>query len=243
MSFEFKTLDKWMEELEESIYTQYTTGRDAIKTFKQTRKDQVKFCSLIHPSSDVQISENIQTLFRAYSSFCYIPGNWEEKVSYVEYFPHGISKEIAVVHTIVIYITINDKKYSMIALGPKVENESRIPLIDLRKIEESVKNQFNTGLGQFIVESGSTVTAADRADGRSDEWCRDKAHKEMLQQKRTIEEKVKKICGDEITEVNDSFDGIYVKGSNGRVAHLWKISAGGYNIQCLHTRVLVKEMK
>ena len=61
--------------------------------------------------------------------------------------------------------------------------------------------------------------------------------------RKAIEAKVAKICGDHIVEVCDEWDGVYVKGENNRIAHLWAIRAGGYNIQCLHTRVLVKEVK
>lgn len=70
-----------------------------------------------------------------------------------------------------------------------------------------------------------------------------KAEKEMQLQKQAIEAKVKKICGDKITHVEDLGDTLIIKGSNDRLAKLWAIVAGGWNIQCEHIRVLVKEIK
>jgi hypothetical protein len=55
--------------------------------------------------------------------------------------------------------------------------------------------------------------------------------------------KVQKICTEEIAEVAEvAGDGLLIRGANNKVAHMWAILAGGYNIQCLHIRVLVKEM-
>lgn len=65
----------------------------------------------------------------------------------------------------------------------------------------------------------------------------------MLNQKKMIEAKVRKICGDEITNVDDTNGDIYAKGSNGRTAYIYAIWAGGYHIQKLHTRILVKEVR
>lgn len=78
---------------------------------------------------------------------------------------------------------------------------------------------------------------------RDDAWIIKTATKETQERREAIEAAVKKICGDEIVSGTDTNDGILVKGSNGKVAHVWAIHAGGYNIQCLHIRVLVKEVK
>lgn len=78
---------------------------------------------------------------------------------------------------------------------------------------------------------------------RTEEWAEEKAEKDMQRHKKAIEQKVLKICGDTITHVNDSTNTIFVKGSNDKVAKIYVIYAGGYNIQRLHIRVLVKEVK
>jgi hypothetical protein len=78
---------------------------------------------------------------------------------------------------------------------------------------------------------------------RTIEWAEEKAEKDMQRHKKSIEQKVLKICGDTITHVNDSTNTIFVKGSNDKIAKIYAIHAGGYNIQRLHIRVLVKEVK
>jgi hypothetical protein len=71
-----------------------------------------------------------------------------------------------------------------------------------------------------------------------------KIEREVKYKREIILAKVKKICGDEVTEVAEvAGDGIFVRGSNGKVAHLLAVYAGGYNIQCLHIRVMVKESR
>jgi hypothetical protein len=65
--------------------------------------------------------------------------------------------------------------------------------------------------------------------------------KDIKRELEAILAKVKKICGD-AEEIMDVADGYNVKGNKGQ-AHIWAIGAGGYNIQCYHIRVLVKEIK
>lgn len=72
-----------------------------------------------------------------------------------------------------------------------------------------------------------------------------KIEKEIDIKREIIIAKVKKICTENIVDVAESIynDGIYIRGVNGNVAHMWAVFAGGYNVQCLHIRVLVKETK
>lgn len=66
--------------------------------------------------------------------------------------------------------------------------------------------------------------------------------KDVDSKRKNIINRVKKICTEEIIEVAEvPGDGLFIRGANGKVAHMWAIFAGGYNIQCLHVRVLVKE--
>lgn len=71
-----------------------------------------------------------------------------------------------------------------------------------------------------------------------------KIEKDVDGVRKTVIAKVKKICTEDIVEVAESSgNGLYVRGANGKVANMNAIYAGGYNIQCLHIRILVKEMK
>lgn len=71
-----------------------------------------------------------------------------------------------------------------------------------------------------------------------------RVEKDVEYKRKAIIAKVQKICTEEVTEVAEvAGDGLFIRGANGRVAHMWAIFAGGYNIQCLHIRVLVKESK
>lgn len=66
--------------------------------------------------------------------------------------------------------------------------------------------------------------------------------KDVDYKRKNIIAKVGKICTADIKEVMEVHgDGLFIRGANGRVAHMWAVFAGGYNIQCLHIRVLVKE--
>ena len=79
--------------------------------------------------------------------------------------------------------------------------------------------------------------------GRDDAWMIERAHKDAEQHRKWIENKVEKMLGkvEEVAKVHG--DGWYLHGSNGKVGHMWFVAAGGYNIQRLHTRCLIKEVK
>ena len=79
--------------------------------------------------------------------------------------------------------------------------------------------------------------------GRTVEWAEEQAEKDMQRHKKQIEAKVEKVCGRELTHIKESGSEIMVRGSNNKVARIFAIRAGGYNIQCLHIRVLVKEVR
>ena len=71
-----------------------------------------------------------------------------------------------------------------------------------------------------------------------------RVEKDVEDKRKRVIAKVQKICTDEVVEVAEvAGDGLFIRGANGKVAHMWAIFAGGYNIQCLHIRVLVKEAK
>ena len=69
-----------------------------------------------------------------------------------------------------------------------------------------------------------------------------RTEKDAENKRKTIINRVDKICTKEIVEIAEvPGDSLYIRGANGKVAHMWAIFAGGYNIQCLHIRILVKE--
>ena len=71
-----------------------------------------------------------------------------------------------------------------------------------------------------------------------------RVEKDVESKRKGIIAKVQKICTIDIIEVAEvAGDGLYIKGANGKVAHMWAIFAGGYNIQCFHIRIMVKESK
>lgn len=70
-----------------------------------------------------------------------------------------------------------------------------------------------------------------------------RVEKDVEYKRKGIIAKVQKICTAEVTEVAEVADSLFIRGANGKVAHMWAIFAGGHSIQCLHIRVLVKESK
>lgn len=95
---------------------------------------------------------------------------------------------------------------------------------------------------KFLADRKISKTDYAQVEGRSAQWCMARAIKDAENHRKSIEQKVQKIVG-EVTEILEDVDGWYLNGSNGKRCHLWFIYAGGYNIQCLHTRCLVKEVK
>lgn len=96
--------------------------------------------------------------------------------------------------------------------------------------------------GKFLSDRHVSKTDYNITDGRTDEWCKERARKDAASHRKSIEQKVHRIIGD-VVEILEDCDGWYLNGSNGKRCHMWFIYAGGYNIQCLHVRCLVKEVK
>lgn len=97
-------------------------------------------------------------------------------------------------------------------------------------------------LKKFLNDRNISKTDYTQIEGRTAQWCMERAIKDAEAHRKSIEQKVQKIVG-EVTEILEDFDGWYLNGSNGKRCHLWFIQAGGYAVQCLHTRCLVKEVK
>ena len=224
----FEQLDKWMNRVEEDIYNRLVLTRDLINTWRTQKKLQATLdVNGYDDSNSVWIPE-----MRSCSCWKISP-NWRRE------FVNG---DTLIIQT----IKINDKSYDDV-LYVKSNHWSA---------EASYKRELNyNGLKHLLFDNDcDNQSNFSWFDGykRTDSEIRDKAHKEMLNHKKAIEMKVYKICGKDIEAVNETNTDIYVKGTNGRTAHLWAIEAGGYNQdiivnerhgQCLHIRVLVKEVK
>lgn len=110
-----------------------------------------------------------------------------------------------------------------------------------------------SALNQYVFDKGYNPKDIELIEGRDEEWISRFCAKEKEAKRKYIEAKVEKICGKELEEVSGECVGdLYVKGNNGKIAHIWAITAGGYNTDVIvnvkhgqrrHIRILVKEIK
>lgn len=221
--FELKTLNKWMEDYENAIYNKLTRTKKLYEAWHQACKEQktLDVNGYKDDPNSVEIPEMRQCC-------CWkISPRWEKKE-----------------------IKIYDKTGTLIIETIEVEGDEIENLVyaavgwETQKTNafRDLKDRYN-GLKTLITKFGCAYSEVEWVASHDDNQIRGRAHKEMLAFKADIERRVEKICGKELTNIDEGCEGIYAKGSNGRTAHLWAIYAGGYNIQCLHVRVLVKEVK
>lgn len=226
---ELKLLEKWMNDYENARFNQLVKTKELMNKYKTARKSQrtldVNYSSYNRDREPVIIPEMNQYCCAT------ITPNWKRVIEpkiITERTPEGIKYKTVETTVIVEYIDMDGVLYPEYVTGG-----------DYWKMRE----KYN-GYEQYLKANGCSMSDEQWLSiGRTEEDIKAKAHKDMLNQKKTIEQKVKKICGETLTNIDDTKGEIYVKGSNGRVAHIWAIQAGGYNIQCLHIRVLVKEIK
>jgi hypothetical protein len=95
----------------------------------------------------------------------------------------------------------------------------------------------------FIVDNGSTVQDFKYVENRDEKWCIERAQKDTISHRRSIEQRVRKYIGEVVKVDKCPGDGWYLLGDNGNKCHMYFIEAGGYNIQCLHIRCIVKPVK
>lgn len=219
-----KLLEKWMNDYEEAIYNKLTRTQNLMRLWKQAMREQSTLeVNGYDKEKRVEIPE-------MRSCCCWkIAPNWRRET-----------------------LTINEATCTFIVESFEVEGEFYDHLLyeansnwNYRRYSSYIEKvkKFD-GFAKLLNQNGCSQTDVNWLEiGRSEEDIRKKAHKDMIRQKEAIEAKVKKICGNEITHIEETECDIYVKGSNGRIAHIWSIGAGGYNIQCYHIRVLVKEVK
>ncbi len=137
---------------------------------------------------------------------------------------------------VVDFYTIDGIDYRVV-LAVDTKNNNR----DRWRMKDRVVEELSQHL-KFFSDRKISKSDYSQVQGRSIEWCKERAVKDAAAHRRSIEQRVQKMIGD-VVEIQEDFDGWYLNGSNGKRCHMWFVDAGGYNIQCLHTRCLVKEVK
>lgn len=225
----FKALDKWMEELEAELLDSYQRAAKA-------EHDWLEAVHKMHREANVsfyKIRDSLRANYQGYC-LCKLCSNYrEEHIGDI----HGNN-----FYALLQQFELDGKMYDYICgFGRDKEcMDERLSLLHIRKLQDRFKER--SGIVKFFCDRQVHTSHVKLVSGRSEEWIAARAHKDMLAKKKAIETKVAKICG-EIVDVDDQGCDIYVRGTTGKVAHLWRILAGGYNIQCLHNRVLCKEVK
>lgn len=228
----FKALDIWMAELEEEFYDDYMRAYNASQDWANAKRARYEAKQI-----DVwDIRESLQGNYRGYCCM-YVTNKYREEV--VE---HDGVKWAFLIDTIV----VGDNEYEIVMAHGKVKGQEdvRVSWTVERYIEEKFKEEHShdKGWGLFLQHRRAYIADVKLVEGRDEPWIRTRAHKDMIRHKEALEAKIMKIC-DQIDSVMDEFGEYYIKGTNGKVAHVWRVMAGGYNIQRLHTRCLCKEVK
>lgn len=233
---EFKLLEKWMKDYEENRVNQLNRTLELMTKWKNALMTQrtLSVNDFGNPNS-IEIPE-----LRAYCCPKVTPRWYKvpEQVVVKNYSNEG-------------GITLTTKEVNVIV--DKLEVEGNLYDYYVGNGDYFRMKQKYDGLSELLNVNGCSDSDKGWLEcGRTDEQIKDKAHKDMLNQKQTIESKVRKICGETIVSIDDNSGEIFAKGSNDRIAHLWASYAGGYNAgiivnerhgQRLHIRVYVKEVR
>lgn len=223
----FKALDVWMEELEQELYHYYMNAHKANLDWKSARRNMPK--------------EN--RLYDIQSGLC---GDYKGYACW--YFTNKYREELVKVYDREYYalidkVIIDGVEYDSLECWCAKDAHKMSTTAYYKDRDDFANNlSVNSGFGKFLRDRMAYPSHVTLVDGRDEKWIAERAHKDMLKHKKSIEDKIMKIC-EAIDTIEDLGGEYYVKGTNGRIAHLWRILAGGYNIQCLHTRVLCKEVK
>lgn len=227
----FKALDIWMEEIEKEFYDDYMRAHNALISWKEAQTAR-RLASTI---DTWKIRDELMGNYRGYCCMNVTPKYREEE------FVHNGHTFVALIDV----VTVDGVDYDIVmAFARPKDVEDRIDWTSHHRAEDKFKESLSTdsGFNLFLHHKKAYSADVKLVEGRDEKWIAERAHKDMLKHKKSIEDKIAKIC-DKIDSVDDEFGEYFVKGTNGRVAHLWRIMAGGYNIQRLHTRVLCKEVK
>ena len=230
--FESKLFNQWLEEIKEKRIKDLLEVKEMVNTFKLARKEQATYevCGYdpierIQSESDEQYKNWIINKYKDHK-YHVIPEMkncccWDTTKKINRY-----EKTDNVIITEIIVIDGNEYENYLYSTGCMSYYAD--------------KKRYN-GLEAYLSTRGHSLSDANLIDGRDNAWIIKRAEKENENLRKALIAKVSKICGEDIVEVRETSE-LYLKGANGRTAKLWAISAGGYNVQCLHTRVLVKEV-
>lgn len=233
MLFESKKFESWLEEIKKERIDNLLEVKEMVAIFKEEAKEQ-----RFYKVEGYNPFKNIDKETKSYADYI------RKEYKYIHIIPE-------MKHCSCWKTTKKIKKYKeddlvYITEFINIDGEEYENLLYCTSnniwVNQDLKKEYN-GLASYLSTKEHTITEANLIDGRDEEWIIKKAEKERVALKKSLEAKVEKICGKEIVEVMETYDGLFLKGSNGRTTHLWAISAGGYNVQCLHTRLLCKEVK
>ena len=227
----FKALEVWMEELEKEFYDDYMRAHRALQLWSNAKSER----RLASTVDTWKVRDELKGEYRGYCCMKVSTKYREEE------FVNCGNTFVALIDV----VTVDGVDYDILmAFTSPKGTEKRPDWTSQHRAEEKFKEILSTesGFGKFLRDHRAYAADAKVVEGRDGQWIAERAHKDMLKHKKALEEKIAKIC-DKIDSVLDDYGEYYVKGTNGKTAHVWRIMAGGYNIQKLHSRVLCKEVR
>lgn len=214
----FKEFDQYIDEYRQVREQELLEARQARLDWLTTARTLVKCKALL---------DLVPTEYRNHFN-CYCMWEVSDRAYFVD-----TAKYVAVMD---IY-TLDGNDYNVVlAVGTKDSKAC-----DRWRMKDKVVEELDQHK-KFLADRHVSKSDYAQTEGRSIEWCKERAVKDAANHRKSIEQKVQKMIGD-VVEILEDYDGWYLNGSNGKRCHMWFIYAGGYNIQRLHTRCLVKEVK
>ena len=146
-------------------------------------------------------------------------------------------------YVVVDYRELDGNRYEeVVAIVREEEKDGAIHYFYIcGKTTRMIETKYD-GYHKFLFDREVLEQDVNLTMGRTAEWIVERAHKDMLAHKKWIESKIEKML-EKVDTVKKVSDGWYLHGTNGKIGHMWFVSAGGYNIQRFHWRCLLKEVK
>lgn len=218
----FEKLEKWLDDYE----------KDMLDDLLGLKQDLFYIGGLMwgQMSSDKHVYDtDLKDTFKQYSSWT-LPQRYEVRTENIRYFDYKERtwKDGKVNHLDAI-IMVDGKEYKHTRMTSTPSYQDKLIKYDAKK--------------QYVKDKGHNPNDIELLEGRDEDWIRKYCTKQKDLKRKYIIDKVTKICGSSVEEVSgEEVSDLYVRG-NGRTAHIYAITAGGWNIQKLHIRILVKEIK